>query len=353
MLKLLRKTIGRSFYTQHAGFFLFVFYLLFGAVDPAQMLHFQQSLLFSITSSLPAALGFCFILFMYGLKTGLFVRKLKQMPSYQFVKETAALPVTIQWLNWLKLYMYLFLPLTIYTLLLTVAGIYQENYLNVLIIVFVCSLLFVLLARLSVETVHHTPEKSSTALNNISKSPFFCWRFQYLFKKQTIMFFACKILSLLVFKGIVWVLSDTEGSGKYYIGLVAALLAHTVLIADIQKFNTQQLNFTTSLPINHWNRYTQLAVFFLLLFLPELMMFSLIGTPQALDIAAACIFCLSGSLSCYLLLFWASETYLYVVFMLFTGWMVAILFNVVLEVSVVLLALAFLSHWRLYQRSML
>lgn len=351
MLRLLTKTLGRTFFAQHAGFFLFIFYMIFGAVEPSQLPSYCLALLLSVSSSFLVSTIFCSIILLYAVKSFAFVRLKLNLPTYTFIKLMAASPTTVQKSNWLKLYLIVLSPILIFTVFVIFVGVYYGHYISALGIVSWCVLITRLLVwRTSHQIIYAFEEPIKLIKINLPhfKKPYVSWKAYYLLKQQTILLFGCKVISLLLFKGIIWALGDTDDSLKvYFIALLGSLLTHSVLIATIHSFEKSQLSFTRALPIASWNRFLDLTGFFVFIFIPELLMFGVRPELAPLDLLPGICFLIGGALTLYYSLYYFSDDmdrYLKFIFFFFVLIMLVILFNAVLISSLTILLVLTIYH---------
>ena len=94
MLRLLIKSLAKEFYQQHAGFFLVGIYLLFGIVEPAQLIGYQKALLLEGISS-PIGLAIVsFSWLLYALKVYFFINQNLPSPSISLSMKPVSWPET-------------------------------------------------------------------------------------------------------------------------------------------------------------------------------------------------------------------------------------------------------------------
>lgn len=114
MLRLLINSLAKEFYQQHAGFFLMGFYVLFGVVEPSQLIGYQKTLLLAGISS-PIGMAIVFVSWMlYGFKVHFFIKQKLALAQYNFINEVGTLEKNRQLKLWLALYSVILLPILIY-----------------------------------------------------------------------------------------------------------------------------------------------------------------------------------------------------------------------------------------------
>lgn len=305
MLKLLIKTIGIPFYQQHAGLFLVIFYLLFGAVNGSALISFHTALLIGICAS-PLALGiFLLILTAYALKCYFFVKNRLNMAAYHFVKAVAVKPKAKQDQLWLKTYAFMLLPLLVYTALILFIAIRYQYWLSLITIIFALSLIGFVWLRLTFKNTNYNfkPTKSYINTNQVKiHQPLYLWPLFHLFQEQRLMLFVCKLVSLLVFKAMLWMFADVGNDLRVYLtALLAAVLSHAVLLNQLIKFEAFYMGFTRSLALKPLYKLGSWLLIFFLLLLPELALLSWITPFDVTHLAVAVLFCIATMLAIFTL----------------------------------------------------
>lgn len=273
MLRLLIKTLGLSFYQQHAGLFLVVFYLLFGAVEGSQLISYHLAILMAICSS-PLVLLLLFAIWvLYSIKAVLFIHKKLALAEYQFVKNITSIATRKQQLLWFKVYCFLLLPILIYAGFIVFIALKHQFYSSLLITVLG---LFSVLYLLSVYTFQRNnyvfkPAKVWVKLPVLKiNRPFGLWPIFYLLNEQKLMFLVCKVVSILFFKAILLLFADVGNDIRVYLtAMLAVALSHAILIFNLIKFDAFYQAFANALPIANWKRLMNWMVVLLLLLLPE------------------------------------------------------------------------------------
>ncbi|PYF72405.1 hypothetical protein [Pedobacter nutrimenti] len=279
MLKLLTKTLSREFYIQHAGLFLFLFYLLFGTVEASQLLNYHKALLLAIASS-PLLLTGCFLLWiLYALKCQLFIGNKKNLPAYAFMQLLPAAAKKRQLLVWLQLYALLLLPVLIYAvLLLGLAWCYGYYYTVLSVALFMPVLLMCLSWFSRRKSIYSFLDRQPLFRIPLPvfRKPFILWPVVYVFQKQPLMLLVCKVLSFVLFKAMLWMFADVGNDIRVVLfGLLAAILSHNVLISVLVSQDAATLSFNRSLPVSAIRTLGRQLSVLVLLFLPELLFFSL------------------------------------------------------------------------------
>jgi hypothetical protein len=251
MLKLLISSLAKEFYQQHAGFFLMGFYVLFGVVEPSQLISYHKALLLAGLSS-PLGLAIvCVSWVLYCAKVHFFIKQKLSLAQYNFVNEVGSLDKTPQLKLWLALYCVFLLPIIIYLFALIGVGVYYHLFLSLIVILAIFAALAVGLSFLSYRSVTFGFLKQEMHQSNSYiqvKRPFFSWPLFYLFNEQPLMLLICKVLSLFFFKSMLWMFADVGHDTRVLlVALLASILCHAVLVFTLLKFEISYLNFSKSL----------------------------------------------------------------------------------------------------------
>lgn len=272
MLKLLINSLTKEFYQQHAGFFLVGIYVLFGIVEPSQLISYQKALLLAGISS-PFGLAIVFTCwFLYSAKVHFFIKGKLLEAKYNFIRETAALSLNIQIKLWLRLHIVILLPILIYVFLLIALCFSYHFFIAAIGILIVFSGLIFGLSWLNYQSVTFgfLNEKRQIANPGIIKKPFFSWPLFHLLKEQPLILLMCKVLSFIFFKGMLWMFADVGYDMRVIlVALLASVLCHAVLVFTLLKFETEFLNFNKSLQISVFKRMLNWLLVFVIILIPE------------------------------------------------------------------------------------
>ncbi|WP_431295055.1 hypothetical protein [Pedobacter sp. P26] len=273
MLKLLINTLSKEFYQQHAGFFLVGIYMLFGIVEPSQLLSYQTALLLAGVSS-PIGMAVVFVSWLlYATKVHFFIKQKLASARYNFIKESAALEKNLQLKLWVKLYFTILLPIIIYVFLLIALSIYHHFFISIAFILIVFSLIIFGLSWFTYQSValgFLKKERQIVSVGLKVKKAFISWPLFHLLKEQPLMLLMCKVLSLIFFKGMLWMFADVGNDIRVIlVALLASVLCHAVLVFTLIKFETEFLNFNKSLQISVIKRMLNWLLVFAIILIPE------------------------------------------------------------------------------------
>ena len=359
MLKLWIRTFGREFYKQHAGLLLIMFYLLFGWMKSGEILGYLRSILLEFCATPVAISGFCFFLLLYGVKSLTFINQKLSTNVYSFVKVSCGEKKRNQFKSWLGLYSILLFPPLFFALLVCVTGLYYQYYWSVFSITVYVILLLWGLSRYTFRQVNYTfkPAKHIFIPWPTVKKPFWTWSIHYVLKKQPLMLIICKVVSFMVFSGIIWIFADSINDIRVYlIALLGATISHSVLLATVLRFERSSLSFLNSLPLSNWNRLLNTLLFVIILFVPEFILF---GTKAPLSIYTAgtvFLYSVASLITLKMSLYFLKDNmdkYLKFIFFFFLVSMLSILNNQFLILIVVLLICNSIYHRYLFYKNKL
>ena len=357
MLKLLIKTIGVSFYEQHAGLFLVVCYLLFGAVEGSQLISYHFALLIAICSSPLVWLIVFLVWIVYAIKCYLFVRQKLALPTFSFAVEVTKIKVVKQNNVWLKVYIFMLMPILSYAVLILYISIQYHYFFSFFATLIGVLLLLVMLSFLTFKSNNYNfnPVKNwvSTSWIKINK-PFWSWPLFYLFHQQPLMLFACKLISLLAFKSILWVFADVGNDIRVFLtAILAVVLSHAILIFNWVKFDAAYLSFVSSLKISSFKRVSYWLIVLMILLVPELTILTWLTRFDVTQILVAVVFCMSTLFTLFTLVYVLKadmERYMKFILFFFFITMLAILAGYYLIFSVVLLFVSILTFMVYYPK---
>jgi hypothetical protein len=306
-LRLLINSLAKEFYQQHAGFFLMGFYILFGIVEPSQLIGYHKALLLAGISS-PVGLAIVFISWiLYCVKAHYFIKQKLALPQYNFINEVSTLDKRPQLKLWLALYCVILVPIIIYVLALIVISIHNHLFLSLSLILVVFAALAIGLSYLSYRSVTFgflKKERHPTNLYIHIKRPFFSWRLYYLLNEQPLMLLMCKALSLFFFKSMLWMFADVGHDTRVLlVALLASILCHAVLVFILLKFEIAYLNFSKSLQISTFNRLLGWLLTLSIILVPEWTFLIIASEYDLYAIFNGLLFGVSGMLFLLILLY--------------------------------------------------
>lgn len=344
MLKIWIATFAKEFYKQHAGLLLIIFYVLFGWVKSGEIFPYIHSILLTLCSSPVATSGLCIILFLYALKGLVFISQKLAAPTYTFINISCSAEKKDQMKNWLGLYCIILFPPLFITLLVLLTGLYYGYYWCVVVLCIYVAILLRGLVQYTFRKVNYAFKPSlQFSISSIDiRKPYWTWSIHYVLNKQALMFIICKVLSFILFTGIIWMFADSGQDIRIYlIALLAAIIAHSTMIAACWRFEKSSLGFLKSLPVSCWSRLSNTILSLLILFIPELIIFMSKAPLSLYSTAIAVMFSISGLLTLKMALYLLGdhmESYLKFIFIFFLITIFAILTQQFIALSLLLIS---------------
>ncbi|MCO5950213.1 hypothetical protein [Mucilaginibacter flavidus] len=354
---ILLKIFARGFYRAHAGILAVGFFVLFGMVEPGQIVNYHKTLMLTLASS-PLMMGVVFLCWLvYSIKTWHYV--VGQIgavnQAFLFYSSNAFAPGK-QLKSWFYMQQVLLLPISVYGLFAAVLGVAHHYYLIPAAIIAYLFLLATLGAMLYRRTVNNLVDgNTQTWLLTLSskwRKPWFSLFIYNVFDQHKVTWLITKGLSYLLITGFFLLFADVAHDTRVAgIALLAVVVAHVKLIFEERCFEEKWLSFTRGLPYSRAQLFASFAGVYLILMLPEaIWLFSRFNPLIAVELLLAGI---SIAMLFHCLLYYIGldmEKYMLWIFFLFVAIFWMILFKLIWVVAVVNLMVAFGVFWKCYYR---
>lgn len=318
---LLVRSIVKPYYRQNAGllgFLVFIMVFAVGRANQAGLLEYHFSLIQALLTrpAFGAVAGVAWGL--YALKNIHFVRRTLQKEEYSFLNIVTRLK-PIRLYGWLLLVQaWLFLPVIAYALIATGVGWKQHWYAGVAlvagyvtVICIACAgwYLFLLrrplllqrdIIRGSLPQFLFSPLPFRRSLSRPKSGPFrphrYYWKFfvDHVAADRKILFLVIKVYDCVFLYGMVVNQLPVEYDLRMvFLFYSFGVLGHGVLIHRIRELEETRLLFYRTLPLSLSRRFVQYAVFYGILFLPEILTIAWL-TPAYLHYGDAFLFVFLG-----------------------------------------------------------
>jgi hypothetical protein len=295
---ILIKSFVKPFYRQHAGLFVFLFIILFGAVgmvDGAGLQDFHFSLIQGMLKNTFLFLLVFFAWFLYSKKTEQFIINILRRPDHSFLHMLSRVEnrKLFRWLLGTQFLM--FLPVVFYIVVIFTAGIYLHAYLAcVLILLYLISII-----GLSAGRYFHfiqNPGKYASIRTGIftskgNRPPYWTLFIRHTWNNKKLLFAGIKMYSCVLLYGMV----ANQTLVKYDLTMIflffsIGILGHGLLIRQFRILEEERLSFYRTLPISIFERFTQYALLYFILLIPEFITIAVL-TPKYLHLRDAIEFC--------------------------------------------------------------
>jgi hypothetical protein len=266
------KMLVRSFYREHAGFFVFVFLVFFGVVQPSTQLYFHYALIRGVLET-PALMGLVVLAWgLYGLRVRRFILQTLGDPDARFLYKINALPARRRAAQCLRTATALHGPVIGYAVLIIAVAIAR----NVAGKAMEISGFVTLLVAGTAWEMHRRLRYPGGNTKNTGKPG---WRrvtygsilLRFLWTENKGITVAVKIFSC----SFLYLFLRVQTRDDYdlrmpFLAYSLALFGHGILLHRCRKLETTRLLGYGTLPVNVFHRGTQYALFCFGLLLPEI-----------------------------------------------------------------------------------
>jgi len=274
----INKTLVRSFYLQHAGFFLFLFIVFFGIVVPSQQVAYHYALIRGILEAPGFLLLVAIAWLLYAGKVVQFVFRVLDSPEGLFLCRMRCLaPATCyRLLLWVQHRM--FLPVSGYAVIIAgVAirrGAWAEAMAVLLFVAGICGVSAILYYRRLryPGMVSEWGSRRLTGARGHRYVPYWSILLRFLATRNGWLLVGVKVFSC----GLLYLLLRLQTPEDYdlravYFTWCMALFGHSILLLRCQRLEVGGLLFYRALPVSLAGRLGQYGLFCLLLLLPEML----------------------------------------------------------------------------------
>jgi hypothetical protein len=271
----LTRVLVAQFYKQNSGLLLFIFFVMFGMVEGSQLVSYHLSLMTGIVQS-PTFLALVLLLWLvYAVKSALFVGAQLSKPQNTFLYALAALPRASQLVNLFAPHLLIHLPVWFYAMATSFVAINQgKPTIALLIIAFNISVCMAM-SWVSVRKLNHPGSFSASLFSGIKlpfRKPLFWFYLGFIMSDALLILIITKLFSYFVLLGFFQIPLDHYENRIPLMGLPVGIVAHAVLVYEIRKWEDNYLSFARNLPIKLSDRYFALALVYLLLITPEILL---------------------------------------------------------------------------------
>lgn len=271
--KILNRSIAGPFYRQHAGAFLFLFFVLFGiqpSFNDALRTHyaFITGILTSFNFFLIALA--CWII--YTFKVIIFLRSCLQKEMYDFVFDLNSIQRSGRFMQLLQLSILLLAPLSCYGLFIIGVAIKDHLLLPGLLVILVICMLHLLAAFASYLFIQKAKALQQVVSNKVLLTlpkTLFGFILKFVFRRQFITLLIVKFLSF----GCLYFFVRTEASvfeeRMLWMLYLTSLIGHSIIVYKNFHFLESELSFYRNLPIQGFSTLLSLLGVYCILLLPE------------------------------------------------------------------------------------
>lgn len=213
--KILLKIFSVGFYRAHAGILCFVAFVMFGMVEPGQLLNYHKTLMLAFISS-PLMMGIVFAIWLiYTFKCWHYVAGQVFALHQQFLFYSSnAYPKARQFNSWFALQASIGLPVIAYGGISMGVAIKHHFYLSGIIILLYLILLVAISAWFYMRLVNQLIDGSSQSiiikLTRSWKKPYFSLYIYHVFDKLKLKYLITKAISYFIITGVFLMFADVS-----------------------------------------------------------------------------------------------------------------------------------------------
>ena len=284
ILKVLDKTFVKAFYRNHSGLLLFFFIAIFsyfffiktaGHVTREMQVLYEIKLTLLIASN-PLMLAFVFLIWLiYTFKSWQFVAKQFLMEDQQFLFYSfGAINKKTLFINWFLIQTRITLPIILFGAFAIIVGLFNQQYIIPIIIVFLLLLINSLSAFyysfLSHQLINSKDFSHILKLVKSWKKPFFSLFPYYVIDQLKIALLLIKSFSIIIIIGLFHYYSSFKNDLRLIeVAMLMICTGHAFLVYHQKKFENTFLVISKNLPYSRHQAYLNLILSTLLLLLPE------------------------------------------------------------------------------------
>jgi len=293
---ILNKIVVRSFYRQMAGFFLFVFLVFFGVVQPSTQLYFHYALIRGILQNFGfmALVGAAWLL--YGFKVRRFVRGLLQDPEAIFVYRLNALTARRVLRICVAIQAQLFAPVAGYAVIIAAVAVNRKATARGMILLAYAGLL-ILFAALDMRRCLRFPgESRNSGKSRVRRRfvPYWSILGRFLLAENKGILLGVKIFGGAMLYLFLRIQTPADYDLRMpFLAYSLALFGHGVLFFRVRQLETTRLVFYRALPAPRVRRLAHHALLCFLLLAPETMILGWL-VPHPIMLADGLLFVIMG-----------------------------------------------------------
>lgn len=353
--KILSKIFVLGFYRAHAGILAVGFFVMFGLVEPSQLLNYHKTLMLAFVSS-PLMMAAVFTgWLLYAAKSAHYIMGQIAGVNQQFLFYSSnAFDKKEQLKSWAHIQMAVLLPIIIYGGVAAGVGIAHHFYIMPFAVIVYLCLLTALCAVLYTRTINKLVDggKQSRLLRLTGnwQKPWFSLFIYHISDKQKLNWLITKGISWVLITGVFYLFADVAHDLRVAgIAILAVITAHTRLIFELRSFEEKWLSFARNLPYTRGLLFLNFVAVYLVLLLPETVwLFSRFSPFIAGELLLAG---LSFAMLFHCLLYWLGlnmDKYLTWILGLFMLLFWVVMFKLLLLLAILTFAIAFLIFYRNY-----
>jgi hypothetical protein len=362
--KILQSVLVNHFYKLNAGFFIFLFFALFGVVRGGQLIEFHLGLIQAILGGPLFLLIIVIIWGLYTLKCINYITKRLMEPGLIFLSCLNRLPKKQVWRWMCFVHFEVYFPVISYVIIIISVAFKAHQYQQALIILLANLVFFFAAVQVYFKCLQL--HSSETFLGRFKfptlwvRKPYFLYPLFFIWEERKWMLLLTKLFTLVYLYGFIQFYEPYRYDIRpILLSVLLIIAAHATIIFQIRSYESEFLLFSRNLPISIWKRFGQMISLYFVLLLPELL-FIWKGYPlhfNLVDFSQILFMVLSLPAFFHAILYTSimnGDEYMKIVFAILTAVFFLILydFGILLFVFVALLALVFFYfHYYEFEKS--
>jgi hypothetical protein len=274
--KILQLVLVNHFYKLNSGFFIFLFFALFGVVRGGQLIEFHLGLIQAILGSSLFLWIIIVIWGLYTLKCINYITKRLLEPGLSFLTCLNRLPKkqVFAWMCFVHFQVYF--PVISYVIIIIAVAIRAHQYQQALLILISNGIFFLVAIQVYFKCLQlHCADYFVLKLRLPTlpfKKPFFLFPLYYIWQDRKPMLLLTKLFTLIFLYGFIQFYEPYRYDIRpMLLSVLLIIAAHTTIIFQIRSFESELLLFSRNLPISLWKRFIQILGLYFVLLLPELL----------------------------------------------------------------------------------
>lgn len=271
--RIVHRSVTSPYYRQHAGLFLFLFFLLFGTqpsfIDAVQ---FHYAIIKSILSSGTFFIIAASIWLAYGIKTVHFFYTTIHKDAYLFLQQLKSIPAKLRILYLFRLQTSLFAPVWVYGMVVLLIAFKEQLHINGLLVLLAISTTSLLCTWLYYFILNHGSSSFLNSKNIFRPLPqnLFSFLLRFTFGEQFVALFIVKLISFFCLYSIAKLETGLYEDRILWLVYITALIGHCMIIYKNHHFTETKLSFYRNMPVSFVTILLSLAAVYTVILLPEI-----------------------------------------------------------------------------------
>lgn len=270
---ILSRSVTEQFYKQHAGAFLFAFFILFG-IQPsaADLLQFHYSVIVSILQSATFFGIAALVWSLYTLKAVLFIRGCLKKESYDFIYLLHGVERKTSVLELARMLAVILAPVFVYGSVIMIVAVQRKLWLQGTGVLAMVLLLFAVSVMISWRLIQNGKNNQltgrKTGLPGV-RSGLFSMLMQFVFRKQFITLLILKTVAFTALYFFAKTDSQVFEGRMLWLLFITVLIGHGVIIFRNFQFMENDLYFYRNMPVSKWYTLLSLLALYSIMLIPE------------------------------------------------------------------------------------